>query len=72
MPLCFIFARLTPAYMLVLMTEATLSPYFADGPIYPPNGFEVDYCENSWWRNLLYINNLFDMDKIVRNNLYSY
>ena len=56
--------------MLVLMTEATLSPYFADGPIYPPNGFEVDYCEDSWWRNLLYINNLFDMDKIVRNTLY--
>nr|XP_022323723.1 nose resistant to fluoxetine protein 6-like [Crassostrea virginica] len=58
------FWRLTPAYMLVLMTEATLSPYFADGPIYPPNGFEVDYCEDSWWRNLLYINNLVDTDKI--------
>ncbi|XP_034303620.2 nose resistant to fluoxetine protein 6 [Magallana gigas] len=54
------FWRLTPAYMLVLMTEATLSSYFADGPVYPPQGFEVDYCEKSWWKNLLYINNLFD------------
>ncbi|XP_048774648.2 nose resistant to fluoxetine protein 6-like [Ostrea edulis] len=55
------FWRLTPAYMLVLMTEATLSPYFSDGPIYPPKGFEKNYCEDSWWKNLLYVNNLVDM-----------
>lgn len=51
--------------MLVMMTEATLSPYFTDGPIYPPQGFEVDYCEKSWWKNLLYINNLFDPAEMV-------
>ncbi|XP_011450645.3 nose resistant to fluoxetine protein 6 [Magallana gigas] len=58
------FWRLTPAYMLVLMTEATLSPYFADGPVYPPQGFEVDYCGKSWWKNLLYINNFFDSSEM--------
>ncbi|XP_062572908.1 nose resistant to fluoxetine protein 6-like [Saccostrea cucullata] len=57
------FWRLTPAYMLILMTEATLSPYLSDGPLYPAKGFEVDYCEDSWWKNLLYVNNLFDLDK---------
>lgn len=64
-PFFFPSTRLTPAYMLVLMTEATLSPYFADGPVYPPQGFEVDYCEKSWWKNLLYINNLFDPTEMV-------
>ncbi|XP_061188669.1 nose resistant to fluoxetine protein 6-like [Saccostrea echinata] len=56
------FWRLTPAYMLILMTEATLSPYLSNGPLYPAKGFEINYCQDSWWKNLLYINNLFDLD----------
>ncbi|XP_060075442.1 nose resistant to fluoxetine protein 6-like [Ylistrum balloti] len=54
------FWRLTPAYMLVLMVNACLSRYWGDGPFWPKDGFERNYCEDSWWKNLLYINNFFD------------
>ncbi|XP_061188052.1 nose resistant to fluoxetine protein 6-like [Saccostrea echinata] len=56
------FWRLTPVYMLLLMISACLSRYFGDGPLWPEQGFEKDYCENTWWRNLLYINNLYNTE----------
>ena len=31
--------------------------YWSDGPMWP-QGLDVDDCRNSWWRNLLYVNNL--------------
>jgi len=40
-----------------------LSPYFGQGgPVYPTDGTESSTCRRTWWRNLLYINNLFDSD----------
>jgi len=46
----------------MLLIYITLSPYFGqDGPIYPKDGTESSTCRHTWWRNLLYINNLFDM-----------
>ncbi|OWF53651.1 nose resistant to fluoxetine protein 6-like [Mizuhopecten yessoensis] len=57
------FWRLTPPYMLVLFVEVTLTRYFANGPFWPEGGFEKDFCEDTWWTNLLYINNLVKTDK---------
>ncbi|XP_062566687.1 nose resistant to fluoxetine protein 6-like [Saccostrea cucullata] len=54
------FWRLTPVYMIMIMISACLSRYFGDGPLWPKNGFEPDFCKDTWWRNLLYINNLFN------------
>jgi hypothetical protein len=31
------------------------------GPVYPNDGIESSSCRYTWWRNLLYINNFFDM-----------
>ncbi|CAF5131798.1 unnamed protein product, partial [Rotaria sp. Silwood1] len=49
-------------YGIILLIYITLSPYLAqDGPIYPMDGIETASCRQTWWRNLLYINNFFDM-----------
>ncbi|XP_033118021.1 nose resistant to fluoxetine protein 6-like [Anneissia japonica] len=62
------YLRLTPVYMLVIFFFATLTPYLATGPIYsivfdpnPAPGIEnqLTYCQDYWWTNLLYINNLY-------------
>ncbi|XP_056011040.1 nose resistant to fluoxetine protein 6-like [Ostrea edulis] len=57
------FWRLTPVYMIVLMISACLGRYFGDGPVWPKDGFERNFCKDTWWRNLLYINNLFNDDQ---------
>jgi len=53
-----------PPYMLVLMTYVTLTKYIADGPTWNQKGPEIDDCEDSWWTNLLYINNFVKYDKM--------
>nr|XP_034301544.1 nose resistant to fluoxetine protein 6 isoform X4 [Crassostrea gigas] len=53
------FWRLTPAYMLLMMISICLSRYFEEGPLWPDQGIEVNYCKNTWWKNLLYINNFY-------------
>ncbi|XP_060067986.1 nose resistant to fluoxetine protein 6-like [Ylistrum balloti] len=54
------FWRLTPPYMLVMFIYVALLRYTGDGPFWQENGFEKDFCAQTWWRNLLYINNFFD------------
>ena len=58
------FLRLTPPYAIVLMTEAVLTKYFGRGPLFPKDGFEYQQCKDSWWSNLLYLNNIV-RDKYV-------
>lgn len=58
---CF---RLTPVYMLLMMISICLSRYFGDGPLWPDQGMEVNYCKDTWWKNLLYINNLFNEQSV--------
>ncbi|CAC5398684.1 unnamed protein product [Mytilus coruscus] len=55
----FFALRLTPPYMLILMVYVSLFPYIGEGPGWPRDGAEVNYCEHSWHRNFLYVNNLF-------------
>lgn len=58
------FWRLTPPYMLLLMLYVPTAKYWADGPFWPQQGFDVDECKDTWWTNLLYINNLVRSDKM--------
>ncbi|XP_064599084.1 nose resistant to fluoxetine protein 6-like [Liolophura sinensis] len=58
------FWRLTPPYMLVMMVYVPLFKYWGSGPQWPVNGIEPNYCEESWWTNLLYINNLVQVEKM--------
>ncbi|KAK3607208.1 hypothetical protein CHS0354_031705 [Potamilus streckersoni] len=58
------FWRLTPPYMLLMMVYIPTIKYWSDGPFWPKDGFEIDYCKDSWWRNLLYINNFVDINKM--------
>ena len=59
--------RITPPYMIIVMISSTLTKYFGNGPFFSPNGFEIDQCRETWWTNLLYINNLVKTEKLVIN-----
>ena len=52
------YLRLTGVYAVWVWFNATLFKFLAIGP-----KNQVDYqllrCQDSWWHNLLYINNLF-------------
>ena len=37
--------------------DVGLVRYMGDGPGWPEDGLEQDQCSESWWWNLLYINN---------------
>ena len=64
--LFFIFTfRLTPTYMLVLMVYSTLMKYGSTGPYWTENEVIFDDCKESWWTNLLYVNNFVKLDKMV-------
>ena len=50
--------RLTPAYAAVLAFMATLVVHCGSGPDWQVIKGMSSECRASWWRNLLYINNL--------------
>ncbi|XP_060069288.1 nose resistant to fluoxetine protein 6-like [Ylistrum balloti] len=59
------FWRLTPMYMLVMMIDSTLTKYMGGngGPLWPREGIDTN-CADTWWQNLLYINNFFKFEKM--------
>ncbi|GFO43629.1 nose resistant to fluoxetine protein 6-like [Plakobranchus ocellatus] len=54
------YLRLTPVYMIILGMWVCTLPYLIDGPVFPQKtGYEADpQCRNTWWGNLLYVQNL--------------
>jgi hypothetical protein len=58
--------------MLVLMVYVPLLQYWANGPLWPQKGVEIDYCKDSWWTNLLYVNNFVNFDKTVNSTSISH
>ncbi|XP_069112063.1 nose resistant to fluoxetine protein 6-like [Argopecten irradians] len=58
------FWRLTPPYMLVMMVDIALLRYMGDGPAWVPTGLEQNFCEDTWWTNLIYLNNFMKLDKM--------
>ncbi|XP_013412631.1 nose resistant to fluoxetine protein 6 isoform X2 [Lingula anatina] len=59
------FWRLTPPYMLVLLVYVPTIYYWTNGPMWVStvDGFDP-YCGESWWTNLLYINNVVKSKKM--------
>ncbi|XP_060562019.1 O-acyltransferase like protein-like [Ruditapes philippinarum] len=55
--------RLTPPYMLLLMLYVPTFKYWSSGPVWPQQGIDVDECKDTWWTNLLYINNIYKSDR---------
>ena len=55
--------RLTPPYMLFMLAYVPLIKYMGDGPFWAYEGMEWKECEETWYYNLLYINNLQPYEK---------
>ncbi|KAL5021783.1 hypothetical protein ScPMuIL_000938 [Solemya velum] len=61
------FWRLTPPYMLLMLLYVPLFKYWGDGPMWAKDGYEYNSCEDTWWTNLLYVNNFvraYGLDKM--------
>ncbi|XP_071147795.1 uncharacterized protein [Mytilus edulis] len=56
------YIRLTPVYIIILMSYAFLYAYIGDGPTWPKQIGLADSCRQRWWYHLLYVNNLVDVD----------
>ncbi|WAR03140.1 NRF6-like protein [Mya arenaria] len=52
-------SRLTPTYGLFIFLYVSLTRYLYNGPFWAQGGTEHHECRDSWWMNILYINNLF-------------
>lgn len=51
------------------MISILLSKYFGAGPLFPPEGYEPAHCRQTWWRNVLYINNFFKPEEMVNKTI---
>ncbi|KAL0272824.1 UNVERIFIED_CONTAM: hypothetical protein PYX00_005652 [Menopon gallinae] len=57
--------RLTPAYAIVIGIYCTWFYKMDSGPLWEARvGLERERCLNSWWTNLLYINNYVNNDQL--------
>ena len=60
--------RLLPLYASVILITIAYSNYLGTGPF---NTFYTkdreNPCDKNWWTNLLYVNNFFKMEDMVRN-----
>ncbi|KAI1727262.1 acyltransferase family domain-containing protein [Ditylenchus destructor] len=54
------YLRLTPVYIVIMVLSVTLFTYISEGPFWRP--IDVNLCRNSWWTNLLYVNNFLMQD----------
>ena len=56
--------------MLVIMVYTVLMKYWFLGPQWPQdNDSFSSTCSENWWVNLLYVNNLVRVDKMVSDEL---
>lgn len=61
----FRYIRLTPAYLAIIALYATVLPRIGSGPLWNQRmELEKNRCLNSWWTNLLYINNYVDTNQL--------
>ncbi|XP_043188098.1 nose resistant to fluoxetine protein 6-like [Amphibalanus amphitrite] len=60
------YIRLTPVMMAIIGCVATLEMYLGSGPWWSFASSEdsgAQLCRENWWKNMLYINNLVDMNR---------
>jgi len=53
------FVRLTPSYMLVVFFNWKVQPYLATGPNWAAFALGNNACDDRWYLNMFYVNNLF-------------
>ncbi|GAB1602636.1 nose resistant to fluoxetine protein 6-like [Argonauta hians] len=58
--------RLTPPILLVMMVYIPLFRYMGDGPFWPSQGVENNFCRDSWFYNILYINNFLPKNQMMQ------
>ena len=59
------YLRMTPVLLVVVGIATTIIMYTGDGPIFKSQvGGMVQNCRHSWWTNIIYLNNFFEMDKM--------
>ncbi|XP_024885390.1 nose resistant to fluoxetine protein 6-like [Temnothorax curvispinosus] len=61
------FIRLTPAYMMVLAITQLSWAWFDKTSQFYIYEKSHETCAKYWWRNILYINNLFEVDAMCMN-----
>lgn len=62
----FRYVRLTPAYLAVIAVYTTWLPRLGSGPMWSERMTrEQDRCKESWWLNVLYVNNYVGTESIV-------
>ena len=57
--------RIYSPYAIMIMANVCLSKYYGQGPFYPKDGFEIEACRETWWTNLLFLNNFIGVGKEV-------
>jgi len=59
-------SRLTPAYIMVLGISQLSSAWFDKTSQFYVYERSHETCAKYWWRNVLYINNFFDINTMVQ------
>ncbi|CAG4940148.1 unnamed protein product [Colias eurytheme] len=63
--LVFRYIRVTPAYFVVIFFYMTWLPKIGEGPLWENRiQLEQERCMDSWWTNILYINNYLKTDRM--------
>lgn len=52
------FSRITPVYMVIMVSYVWLYHFVGDSPIYPKAIGVADKCKQDWWHHILFINNI--------------
>lgn len=58
--------RLAPPFAAMILIQATIFPYFGDGPLW--HTFSDDaakICQENWWQGLLYVSNFLNPNTTV-------
>lgn len=64
MNLFFFFIRLTPPYLATILATVLLTDYSVESSPFWVSDRNDLKCGQHWWRNLLYIQNLFDFNEL--------
>lgn len=64
------YLRLTPLLLVCVAVSMTIFRYFGSGPLWPLYRLAVeDNCRKYWWSTLLYIQNYWNPDDMVRKRM---
>lgn len=57
--------RIFPPVLAMIIFNTYILPLLGSGPLFPSIiTYQIDLCENYWWRNVLFIQNFFGFENI--------